>query len=56
VGVEQDNMTWEEMSELKHELQMVREHLVHEHKAIGLVMRVNTCLEILEKWILQEDA
>jgi len=49
-------MTWDEMSQLKHELQMVRDHMVHERHSVGLVMRVNTCLEILEKWILQEDA
>jgi hypothetical protein len=48
-------MTWDEMSELKHELQMVREHLVHKHQSVGLVMRINSCLEIVEKWILQED-
>jgi hypothetical protein len=47
-------MTWDEMSELKHELQTVRDHMIHNNHSIGLVLRINTCLDILEKWILRE--
>jgi hypothetical protein len=47
-------VSWEDISRLKHELQIVRDHIINKRQSDGSIIRINTCLEILEKWILRE--
>ena len=54
IDTQKKQLKWGRLSRLKHELQGLQS-MFHGARQVGLYVKVNTCVEILDSIILSED-